>query len=157
MNDSSSIVKFKLNTTEHTGQPVENTVMKKPASIASSTLRRSFIGLAGLIGLAFLASTSPAHAGIDVRAPFTHVGVDRDHGVNIAAPFTRLNVDGHRHHRDRRSHHRGFSHQRRAYSAHRGWRHDRRAYQKRAYRDHHRDVRRYHYERRNNRGFFGRW
>lgn len=90
---------------------------------------------APFIGLMLLGVGVTAQAGIDVRAPFTHVGVDRDHGVNVRAPFTNVHAGGHNDHRshwdnrrnDRRSH---------------GYRHD----------DRRRDSRNYRYDRRSNYG-----
>lgn len=86
---------------------------------------------AGLGGLALLLTAVSAQAGIDVRAPFTHVGVDRDHGVSVRAPFTHVQV-GHGRYRhderrgwhDRHIHHRGYYHDRGYHYAHRD--HDRR-------------------------------
>ena len=115
------------------------------------TTRRWLPALMGLVSLTLLGGMSTAQAGIDIRAPFTHVGVDRERGVNVAAPFTRVNVGGHRHHDDRR-HYRGSRYDRPSPRHSRGW--DRR-WDRRGHRHHHHDR----HERRDDRGrgFFGRW
>ena len=99
--------------------------------ISSYSMFRRALGVLAIASLGLVGATSTAQAGIDIRAPFTHVGVDRHDGINVAAPFTRVNVGGHRHHDDRR----GYYNDRRDYRDHRGY--DR-------YHDH-------------DRGFFGRW
>ncbi|WP_348761778.1 hypothetical protein [uncultured Salinisphaera sp.] len=119
---------------------------------AIRSMSRRLASVLAIASLGLLGVTSNAQAGIDIRAPFTHVGVDRHDGVNVAAPFTRVNVGGHRHHDDRRGYYNDRRYERRRYGHHRGWRDNRRAYR------HHRDYGHYH-ERRHDRdrGFFGRW
>ncbi len=120
--------------------------MNAIASKQSRITRRWLPALMGLLSLTLLGGMGTAQAGIDIRAPFTHVGVDRERGVNVAAPFTRVNVGGRRHHDDRR-HYRGSRYDRRSYHHNRGW--DRRAHR------HHHD--RYDHRNDRGRGFFGRW
>lgn len=119
---------------------------------------------APLAGLVLLGLGMSAQAGVDVRAPFTHVGVGQQ-GVNVQAPFTGVHVtpagyhrDDHRRHDSRRYDHR--HHRNNRYGAyrhhgryHRGYAygHNRHRYDRynRRYADHYRDERRH--------GWFGRW
>ena len=45
--------------------------------------RRWLPTLMGLLSFTLLGGMGTAQAGIDIRAPFTHVGVDRERGVNV--------------------------------------------------------------------------
>lgn len=132
--------------------------------------RRRPLLRAAVAGLALLGVGMSAHAGIDVRAPFTHVGVGHG-GVGVSAPFTNVQVGHHRDNRRDRSSHHG-KRDVRLHESHRYSRNDR----SHAYRDrhdngrydarHHRDGRydrryadQYHHRHheKSRGGFFGRW
>gem|GEM_PF-1448200 len=127
-----------------------------------------------LAGLALLGVGLSAQAGVDVRAPFTHVGVGHG-GVGVQAPFTNVQVGHHQSSRDKHYGHHYQHDYRRNHGRDSGHRYDR-DLRSRAHYDRH-DNRRYgardhrdgRYDRRyadqhnnrhhdNNRGgFFGRW